>query len=47
MRKKQIYEAPEAEVLEVRFEDCILSDGTTKGFDTENDNIFNYNPERP
>lgn len=51
MIKKHFYEAPEAELLLVKFEDCILS--TSDNFGNEDDNIFNnnnsnsYNPTRP
>ena len=42
MLKKQFYEAPEAEILLVKFEENILSgeDDTTKPYMIENDNIF-------
>ena len=40
MRKKQIYEAPEAELLEVRFESNFLDSLTTDGSDfSESGNV--------
>ena len=46
MIQNHIYEAPEAEILEVRFEECILS--TTKSFQTQENDIFStYNPNTP
>ena len=49
MIQKQLYVAPEAELLLVKFEDCILS--TSDDLGNEDDNIFNrnsnsYNPNR-
>ena len=43
MLKKQLYAAPEAELLVVRFEENILSGETTKPFEEEDDDIFGGN----
>ena len=43
MRKKQLYEAPDAELFVVRVEENILSGETTKPFDQEEDDIFGGN----
>ena len=40
MRKKQLYEAPDAELFEIRFEENILSGETTTPFAEEDDDIF-------
>ena len=43
MHKMQLYEAPEAELLDVRFEGNIMSNETTNVFNEEDDDIFGGN----